>query len=121
MNTETSADLQRNVALDLILTILLCGLWNAVVQMGHIKTLNHLLKEEKYSFWKIYIFSLLTCGIYFIYFEYCKSVDFGKISGRVDESDPVLAVLLSIFGLNFIYDAILQTKMNEYLSRLELK
>jgi hypothetical protein len=110
-------DHQRNVALDLVLTILLCGLWNAVVQMSHCKTLNYLLKEEKYSFWKMYLFSILTCGIYFIYYEYQKANDFMKLTKSNDSSDPVLAVVLSLFGLNFVYDAILQTKINDYLNR----
>lgn len=110
---------KRNVALDIILTILLCGLWNLVVQYDQIKTLNYLLKEEKYSIWKLSGFSILTCGIYFIYFEYLKSVDFAKLSkpGREDDSDSVIAVVLSIFGMHWVYDAILQTKINEYIDQ----
>lgn len=110
-------DYRRNVALDLVLTILLCGLWNMVVQYHHCELLNVLLKQEKYSFWKLVIFSLLTCGIYFIYHEYMKARDWQTISGKADDSDPILAVVLAIFGLNFVYDAILQTKMNEYLDK----
>ena len=108
---------RRNVALDLVLTILMCGLWNLVVQYDQIKTLNLIYREEKYNIWKLSAFTLLTCGIYFIYFEYLKSVDFNKIHqpGKPDDSDAVIAVVLSLFGLNFIYDAILQTKINEYI------
>lgn len=116
MDETSPNEYQRNVALDLVLTILLCGLWNLVVQNAHCKTLNFLLKQEKYSFWKMYIFTILTCGIYFIYHEYSKATDFAKLTQSNDNSDAILAVILSIFGLNFIYDAILQTKLNEYLS-----
>ena len=118
MNTPSPLATQhiRNVALDLVLTILLCGLWNMVVQYYHCKTLNYLLKEEKYNIYKISIFSLLTCGIYFIYNEYLKAADFAKVSGSNDTSDPILALVLSLFGLNFVYDAILQNKMNEFLN-----
>ncbi len=108
----------RNVALDLILTILMCGLWNMVLQHYQCKTLNYLLKEEKYSLLKVSIFSILTCGIYFIYYEYLKASDFAKLSGSNDTSDPILALVLSMFGLNFIYDAILQTKINAYLASM---
>jgi hypothetical protein len=109
--------LKRNVALDLVLTILMCGLWNLVVQYEQIKTLNLIYREEKYNIWKLSGFTILTCGIYFIYFEYLKSVDFAKIhkSGKTDDSDAVIAVVLTIFGMNFIYDAILQTKINDYI------
>jgi hypothetical protein len=110
-------DYRRNVAMDLVLTILLCGLWNMVVQYHHCETLNAILRTEKYSFWKMVIFSILTCGVYLIYHEYEKAKDFQQISGRTGDSDPILAVVLAIFGLNFIYDAILQTKINEYLDR----
>jgi len=114
MNPSPS-EYQRNVALDLVLTLLLCGLWNMVVQSSHCKAMNYLLKQEKYSFWKMYIFTLLTCGIYFIYHEYRKASDLASLTHSDDSSDVVLAVLLSILGLNFIYDAIFQTKINEVL------
>ena len=116
-NTGLKYDYRRNVAMDLVLTILLCGLWNMVVQYHHCETLNALLKSEKYSFWKLMMLSLLTCGVYFIYYEYEKAKDFQVISGKTDDSDPILAVVLSFLGLNIVYDAILQTKLNEYLDR----
>jgi hypothetical protein len=110
-------DYRRNVALDLILTILLCGLWNLVVQYHHIETINALLREQKYSFAKLALFSVLTCGVYYVYHQYMKARDFQNIMGRPNDSDPILAAVLAISGLNFIYDAILQTKINEYLDR----
>lgn len=110
---------KRNVALDIVLTLLLCGLWNIVVQYDQIKTLNYLFKEEKYNIWKLSLFTILTCGLYFIYFEYRKSVDFAKLSQpqKADDSDAVIAVVLTLFCLNWVYDAILQTKVNEYIDQ----
>ena len=104
----------RSIALDLILTVLCCGLWNMVVQYYHCKTLNELLKQEKYVLWKISVFTLLTCGIYYFYFEYMKAEDFQKTTGGNDTSDPILALVMSIFGFGFVYDAILQSKINRY-------
>ena len=111
------SDYLRNVALDVVLTLLFCGLWNLVLQYYQCKSLNYLLKEEKYQFWKLSLYSLLTCGIYYFYHEYSKAVDFGKITGNTDSSDPILALVLSFFGLSFIYDAILQSKMNDFLKK----
>lgn len=110
---------KRNVALDLVLTILFCGLWNIVVQYHQIKDLNYLLKEEKFSIWKLSLYSLLTCFIYYIYFEYQKSMAFMKAAkpNSTDDSDAVIAVVLTLFGLGFVYDAILQSKMNEYVDQ----
>ena len=119
-------DYRRNVALDLILTLLLCGLWNLVLQYNQIKTLNYLLKEERFSYLKLSLFSLLTCGVYFVYHEYKKAEAFQDFLGRetphkIDTSDPFLAAVLSVLGLNFVYDAILQTKINEVLNTQALE
>jgi hypothetical protein len=111
----------RNIVLDLVLTLLLCGLWNLVVQYKQIEALNHLLRQEKYSFWKTYLFSLLTCGLYLIYYEYQKSKDLCRLTGRDSDSDPVLAVILCLFGLNIVYDAIAQSKINALLDRENAK
>ena len=105
----------RSIALDLILTILLCGLWNLIVQHKQIETLNYLLKEERYSFWKVYLLSLLTCGIYFIFHEYKKAEEIATITGKDSDSDPLLAVVLSFFGLSIVFDAIAQSKLNAIL------
>jgi hypothetical protein len=116
MNT-VSPDFRRNVAMDLILTILLCLLWNIVVQYKQLHMLNVLLKTERFVAWKISVFTLLTCGIYFVYYEYQKAEALREITGKPDDSDGILAVVLSIIGLNFIWDAIFQTKINDYLDR----
>ena len=108
-------DYRRNVALDLILTILLCGLWNIVVQYKQLQMLNALLKTERFVAWKISVFTILTCGIYFVYYEYQKAEALHEITGKHDDSEGVLAVILSFIGFNFVWDAIFQTKMNEYL------
>jgi hypothetical protein len=110
---------KRNIALDIVLTLLLCGLWNMVVQYEQINTLNAMYREEKYSFWKMYLFTILTCGLYLIYFEYKKATDFIQFSkpGEEDGSEGVIAVVLTLFGLNFIYDAILQSKINHQIDQ----
>lgn len=120
-NSPNSLDLpydyRRNVVLDLVLTVLLCGLWNLVVQYHQIETLNALLKQQKYSFLKLMLFSLLTCGAYYVYHQYLKAKDFLTVMNQPSDTDPALAAALAVFGLNFIYDAILQNKINEFLNR----
>ena len=111
--------LARNIALDIVLTLLLCGLWNLVVQYEQIKTLNYLLKTEKYAYWKIYIYSLLTCGIYLIIFEYKKAEEITRLQNKTDNTDSLLAVLLAVVGLHWIYDALAQSKLNELLNNID--
>ena len=106
----------RNIALDLILTILLCGFWNIVVQIKQMEALNYLLKTEKYRFWRSYLFVLLSCGIYLIYHEYQKARDLAKLSGTPEDADSILAVLLTMTGFGFVFDAIVQEKINSLLA-----
>jgi hypothetical protein len=108
-------DYRRNIALDLILTICLCGLWNILVQYEQVKAMNELLKTERFVYWKIGVYSLLTCGIYFIYFEYLKTVALHEVTKKVDDSDLILSVVLSVLGFHWVWDAIFQTKLNAYL------
>ncbi len=109
----------RNVALDLVLTLFLCGTWNLFVQYKQIQALNYLLKEERYVFWKIYALSLLTCGIYYVYHKYCKARDLAAILKIEENGEVVLAVVLTVIGLPFIYDAIFQDKLNSYFAHTQ--
>ena len=110
---------KRDLLLDVLLTILTCGLWNLVVQYEQIKTLNIIYREEKYNIWLLSLFSILTCFIYYIYFEYRKSVDFARFSrnGQSNDSDAIIAILLTVVGMPWIYDTILQEKINEYIDQ----
>ena len=110
---------RRNVALDIILTILFCGLWNLWVQYEQIKTVNALLKTERFSYWKISLLSFITIGLYFFYFEFQKSQALHEIIGLKDDSDTILSIVLSLVGLHWVWDAIFQTKINSYLDQLK--
>ncbi len=109
----------RNVVLDLVLTVMCCGLWNLVVQNSHINALNAHLKEERYAFWKVCLFSLLTCGLYGIYFEYCKAKEIAALTKAEESSEVILAIVLSIIGLHWVYDAIFQDKLNQYFRKID--
>ncbi len=76
-----------------------------------------MLKREKYVYWKFYLLSMVTCGVYYIYHEYLKVDDFAKATGQEDTSDAILALILAIFGMGFIADAILQNKINQHFEK----
>ena len=116
-NSPTGLLYVRNIGMDLCLTIITCGIWNMIVQYHQIKALNYLLKTEKYDFGKMYLFSLLTCGVYFVYFEYCKAVDIAAVTNETDGSGPIISLVLTLFGLNIIYDAIFQDKLNRLFDK----
>lgn len=105
----------RNVVLDIVLTVVFCGLWNLLVQFEQIKALNYLLGTEKYTAWKVYLLCIVTCGLYLIYFEYQKAQDVKALRNDTESSDEVLAVILTILGFHWVWDAFTQTKLNELL------
>ena len=51
------------------------------------------------------ILSIVTCGIYCIYWLYCLINDINTISGDLDAMSPVLVIVLSFVtcGIYFIY------------------
>jgi hypothetical protein len=107
--------LKSDIFLDILFTILSCGLFNIWIQYRQIKALNILLSEEKYSFPKWAIFSILTCGIYHIYHEWRMSRDLAKICGKDESLEGYVAIFVSIIGFSIIVDAIQQSRINEYV------
>lgn len=110
----------RNIALDVILTILTCFLYNFYVQYKQIEAVNDMLKEEKYSFVAWILFTLITCGLYHIYHEYRKSSDIAKILKKDENSAGLISVILTFFGLSIICDAIQQSEINTYYGNTSL-
>jgi hypothetical protein len=106
----------RNIALDIILTLLTCGLWNLFVQYRQMEATNFFLNESRYSFAAWLVFCLLTCGLYHFYHEYRMSQDLQLISPMMGEAQmPLVHLLLSIFGLSIITDALQQSHINRML------
>ena len=103
----------RNIFLDIILTLLTCSLFNIYIQYKQIIAINEMLKEERYSFLKWLLFTIFTFGLYHIYHEYVKGEDVGKCVGA-DQSIGLISLILTVFGLHIISDAIQQYHINQY-------
>jgi hypothetical protein len=103
----------RNVPLDLVLTIFTCGLWNLRVQYIQMQAVNAILGKEKYRFLPWLCFTFLTCGLYHIYHEYLKSIDIAHSIKKTNE-EPILEIILIVFGLSIVADAIQQAMINKY-------
>lgn len=109
---------KRNIVVDILLTLVLCGLWNIVIQNTHIQALNEIKKEPgRYSLLRLVLLSLLTCGLYIIYFEYRKAKDIAEITGTDETGECVLAIVLSVLCLSWVYDAIFQSKLNQWIEQ----
>lgn len=104
----------RSIALDLILTVVTCGLYNLYVQYAQMRSLNRILGVAKYSFGMWGVLCLLTCGLYHIYHEYRMSKDIYEAIPGVESYLPVLSALACVLGGHIIVDAVQQFYINRY-------
>lgn len=104
----------RNIGLDLVITILTCGLFNIYIQYQQILALNDMLKQQKYDFISWLLFCIITCGFYHIYHEYRISTDLARLLNKPEDQSALISVILTIFGVSIILDAIQQSEINRY-------
>jgi len=107
------SDHVRNIGLDLVLTLITCGLFNIYLQYRQCEALNVMLQEQRYSFGMWLLLTIVTCGIYHVYHEYKKTSDIMRIEGR-DGGEPILVAVLTLFGMSIVADAIQQTHINRH-------
>jgi hypothetical protein len=105
---------RRSIAVSLLLTLVTCGLYNFYWQYLQMLAANEMLARDKYRFLPWLAFTLITCGLYHVYHEYRMSTDIAEVVGRDPRSEALIAVLLSIFGLSFVVDAIQQSQINAH-------
>ncbi len=104
----------RNIGLDIVLTIITCGLFNIYLQYRQMIAVNTMIREIKYKFIPWLLLSIVTCGLYHIYHEWRKSSDIAIVLGKTESQEPIITVLLSIFGLSIVADAIQQAEINKF-------
>lgn len=107
----------RNIALDLVLTILTLGIFNLWVQHRQMRALNYFLQSEKYSFWMWFALCFVTCGLYHFYHEYRKSADLAELQGQSGSLEPIAGLLLTAVGLMWVADALQQAQINRILGQ----
>jgi hypothetical protein len=113
-----SGQFTSNIALDIILSIITCGIYWFFWQARRIRALNSLLNEQRFSFVMWFFLSIITCFIFNVYYEYIMGqaiVEIQKRDNRPISNDlPVLGLVLSIFGLHIVADAIQQNEINKF-------
>lgn len=110
-----------NIALDIILSIITCGIYWFFWQARQMRALNHLLKEQRFSFVLWFFVSIITCFLFNIYYEYIMAqaiVEIQKRDGRAPSNElPILSLILCLFGLHVIVDAIQQNELNKIFEK----
>ena len=111
----------RSIPLDLILALLTCMIWNLYVQHRQMQAVNDMLDEDRYRFWLWFFLSLITCGLYHFYHEYRMSDDIeSRMEQRQDQNAAIISLLLCVFGLSVVADAIQQARINRYYGSEQL-
>ena len=113
---EKKKEFFASIVADILLTIVTCGIYNLFVQNRQMKAVNTFLGENKYNFWFWLLITIITCGIYHIYHEYIITKDICKIA-NLHSNETVVILLLSIFGLTIVADALQQNMLNEYIEK----
>ena len=80
---------------------------------------NAFIKRQEFDFWIVLLFSIITCGIYFIFYQYKMGsviVEIQELYGtRVFERLPLISVFATIFGLSIVVDCIHQDELNKLI------
>lgn len=104
----------RSIGFDLVITILTCGIYNLWVQYKQMEAVNYMLQQTKYSWLLWLILSIVTCGLYHIYHEYRKCADIATCLKQEHSHEPIISIVLTIFALSFVADAVQQSMINRY-------
>ena len=117
----------RSIVIGILVTLVTCGtlffqhppsqrLYGLYWQYKQMATLNAWLKRDEYSFWLWFLLSIITCGIFGIYYEYKMANGINKVQADndlvFDSNLPITCVLLAIFGIGVASLAIQQHQID---------
>lgn len=107
---------KRDLVLNIILTIVTCGLWGIIWEVQIADDIKLLTGEESLvSGIVLVLLSLVTCGIYFIFWVYNAGNKLELVKagyGLPTESKGLVYVVLSIFGFSIVALALMQNDLN---------
>jgi hypothetical protein len=115
-------DAVSEIWIDIVLTLLTCGIYGLFWQARQFRVLNGFLGYERYNFMVWLLLTVVTCGVYHIINQYMMARSINAIQHErnipVNSSLPGLSVVLSIIFYSvlgsFIVDALHQNEINEF-------
>ncbi len=112
-----SSDHRIEIAVGLILSIVTCGLYNIYWNYRQFLAMNALLGREEFKFVPWLLLSIVTCGLFHIYYEYKMGAElYSWLKSQGVEANPnlpIIGLVLSIFGLTIVADAVYQYELNK--------
>src|SRR5687767_6903318 len=104
------------IAKAIVLTLVTCGIYDLFWNARQFRAMNVLLGRDEYDFWRWLLLSIVTCGLFHIYYEYKMGSDLvthlTSIGRPVNPNLALVGLVLAIFGLSIISDAIYQQELN---------
>lgn len=108
----------RSIALAIILSIITCGIYGLFWYAFMTNDANRVSGEyDSTSGGLTILYSLLTCGLYKIYWSYKvgkQLYNAGSNYGKNISDNSILYLILSLFGLSIISDALIQNDLNSF-------
>jgi hypothetical protein len=114
----------RNIATNIILSIITCGIYGLFWQYAKMDTINGWQQRRDFSFLTWLLLGFITCGIFAIYYEYKMAQAIMEIQEqnnlRVNRELPLISILLCIFGLGLVSLAIQQSEINKFYNATDI-
>lgn len=101
---------ERNIFLAILFSILTLGIYLIYWFVCLTNDTNKLSKFKTASGCKAFLFNILSLGFYFFYWSYMLGKKIGDI--EKDESNGILYLVLSIFGLGIVVYGLAQSSLN---------
>ena len=111
------SEYHANIAVHLILTIVTCGLFSLYWNYKQMQACNQMLGRREFSFGLWFLLTFITCGIYHVFYQYKVGMAIVELQRSRDRHVfgelPILSVIVTIFALSIIVDAIHQSEINK--------
>ncbi|BAM47544.1 DUF4234 domain-containing protein [Amphibacillus xylanus] len=107
----------RNVGVVIILSLITCGLYNIYWMYAITEEISYLIDDRSFRGGKVILFSLITCGIYTFFWYYTvgsKLMIAQRNHNKMVKDNSIIYLILAIFGLGIISNAIIQSDMNNF-------
>ncbi|CEJ73588.1 hypothetical protein JGS6364_06961 [[Clostridium] sordellii] len=108
---------ERNPIIQLLLSIVTCGIWSIVWLYKILEDTSALVPEEDLNPGLSLVLTIVTCGLYGIYLNYkiAKMLVFAGEERNIRISDnAILYIILSVFGFGLVNYIIMQSDLNKF-------
>jgi len=107
----------RNVGIVILLSLITCGLYTLYWMFEITDEISYLSGDTSFTGGKVLLFTLITCGIYTFFWYYIvgsKLMIAQRNHNRMVKDNSIIYLLLAIFGLGIISNAIIQNEVNTF-------